>query len=248
MTRCPDFHLFGLQSNIFEPSDPQYANFLGEINEQITNLFLPDRKGFVYYNNALEDLHIIFDTGATVSVSPDLRDFLDYTKASSASISNITRNRTVLGQGTVAWKIYDDKGTQIDIKVQAYYVPTKKVRLFSVQDYLGRQSGTCYLEEEQANFSLSPTTMLTFNTFKTYTSKCQLPLAYLTQAIDAQTSTEKNQVYNVLANNSHNLSSAQKKLLGWHYNLGHFNIFWIHFLTKTLDSAHELFLTLKVKS
>ena len=50
-----NFYLFGLYINEFEPVKEHCANFLGEINEQMTNMFLQDQFFFVYYNDALED-------------------------------------------------------------------------------------------------------------------------------------------------------------------------------------------------
>ena len=44
---------------------------LGKINEEITDLFFPDRQGFVYYNNAFEDFPIVFYTGAMISLTRD---------------------------------------------------------------------------------------------------------------------------------------------------------------------------------
>ena len=100
-----DFYLFGIREDFMLPSvqsphTSELLGFLGQSNDDLTELFLPDRKGFLYYNDALEDIPVIFDTGATVSVSPDIRDFEDF-EPCMTGLNTITGNSKVTGFGTI---------------------------------------------------------------------------------------------------------------------------------------------------
>ena len=75
---CPDFYEFGLRTDFINEMTSEDANqgfFLGDSHSSYQELLLPDQPGCLYFNEALEDLPIIFDTKASVSVSLDLGDF-----------------------------------------------------------------------------------------------------------------------------------------------------------------------------
>ena len=246
MDKCPDFYLFGLIDKIIDSGDCKEAYFLGGINDHLQDLFLPDRQGFLYYNEALEDLPVIFDSGATISVSPDIRDFIEYEEIATAGITNITGQSSVRGRGKVKWLLYDDKGVAHEIITEAYFVPDAKVRLFSVQLYLGKNAGSFHMEKAGAHFTFPSNAQLTFRTFDIHSGKCQLPLAYLSKAVDYRRKSDES-VYNVLSTDNANLTLAQKELLGWHYKLSHFHIRWIQRLTTVPKNGESAFVPMKEK-
>ena len=127
-TKCPNFYLIGLrQDSTFNCRSYEGKSFfLGQAHDQLQDLYLPDRKGFLYFNEALQDLPVIFDTGATVSVSPSREDFIDFVPSSN-SLTNITGHSEVSGYGTVKWILYDDAGRKHTIMTPAYYVPEARV-------------------------------------------------------------------------------------------------------------------------
>ena len=47
----------------------------------------------------------------------------------------------VEGEGMVNWSFYDDYGVIQHVKVQAYYIPSSTVRLFSPQHYFKQEKG-----------------------------------------------------------------------------------------------------------
>ena len=226
MNKCPDFYLFGLTDSMISTGECKDAYFLGGINDQLQDLFLPDRQGFLYFNKALEDLPVVFDTGATISVSPDIRDFIKYDEVPMTGITNITGHSSVRGKGTVKWIIYDDDGFPHEIVTEGYFVPDAKVRLFSVQQYVGKNKGYFHMGKDKAQFVFPTNTSLTFQTFELQSGKCRLPLAYLAKAVDYRRKPD-NSVFNILSTTNTNLTNAQKELLGWHFKLSHFHICWI---------------------
>ena len=179
------------------------------------------------------DLPIVFDSGATVSVSPSRGDFETLT-AVTAHLQNISGHSPVIGEGIVRWTINDDDGHAHTIRTRAYFVPNARVRLFSVQAFLGQNGGSFHIEGAKGFFHFNARQKLTFNTFgRDETSR--LPIAYLTKAHDAR----KERVYNVLGPDNSNLTAAQKELLGWHFKLGHFHLQWIQRLTSTSRKGEQ---------
>ena len=232
LDKCPDFLHFGMMNEVIDlQNNHDSVHFLGGLNNDYGELFLPDRPGFLYYNEALEDLPVIFDTGATISVSPDIKDFISYDEVKVPGLTNITGTSPVQCRGDVKWILYDDKGFPHEIVTKAYFVPTAKVHLFSVQYYLSNAQGSFLQEGNKAHFMFQDDSKLSFSTYDVEHNRCQLPLAYLTKAVDSRANSNANAAYNVLASDNTNLSVAQKELFGWHFKLSHFNVRWIQNLT-----------------
>ena len=105
---CPDFYYIGLQEGLLLIKIPEEtAHFICKINKHMLDIFLPDRRRFLYYNEMLKDLPIVFDTGATVLVTTSQDDFVKY-KPGTDMLYNISGNTMVLGYGIVFWMIYND--------------------------------------------------------------------------------------------------------------------------------------------
>ena len=127
--------------NNFGPEETEYSFFLKQNHSSFQDLLLPDQPGFLYYNEVLEDLLIIFNTGALVSVLPDLRNFFNYkpVQGQGHGLINITGESVAQGIGKIRWELYSDDSTKHVIITKGYYIPDAKVRLFSVQTYLGNE-------------------------------------------------------------------------------------------------------------
>ena len=238
--KCPDFYQIGLSKDLYHVPQPEFGFFFGNMNS-VDNMFLPDRKGFLYYNEALKDLPIIFDSGATISVTPSRQDFETFTPL-TPNLHNILGNTEVIGVGVIKWDIYDDKGRPHVIRTKAYFVPSARVRLFSVQTYLGTEKGSFLIEGTNAFFRFTnDKDLLAFHTFNNSSENGLLALAYLTRAHNAQC----NLALNVLAPVNSNLTHAQKELLGRHFKLGHFHIQWIQRLSANLQANAKRYIPVK---
>ena len=91
----------------------------------------------MYWTN--EDYPLIFDTGASTSISPNRSDFVTYeTTSTNKTINGIGGNAKVVGKGLVQWTVRDDDGSEHFIRTEAYHVPATKVRLFSTYPYFQR--------------------------------------------------------------------------------------------------------------
>jgi hypothetical protein len=82
------------------------------------------------YFSPEDSIPVVFDTGATISVSPHYDDFISWEQsAHDLTLNGITTRTQVKGAGVVEWTIRDDKGTRHKIRTRAYYVPEAQVRL-----------------------------------------------------------------------------------------------------------------------
>ena len=89
---------------------------------------------------------IVWDSGASVSVSNDATDFqgtLTMANASPIQVKGVSQGVTVSGQGMVLWCLMDTTGMLRAIQVPALYIPEPNVRLLStsslLQVYKGEQ-------------------------------------------------------------------------------------------------------------
>lgn len=83
-----------------------------------------------------DDLPLIFDTGASVSVTPRRSDFISFNSDIAGNfLRGLSERAEVKGVGTVAWKVRDDQGRVHEIKTRAFWVPKADVRLLSPQVY-----------------------------------------------------------------------------------------------------------------
>ena len=84
-----------------------------------------------------DDLPLIFDSGATVSITPRADDFESWEPPTDGiTLQGIQEQARVAGIGQVRWKVKDDKGQEQVIRTRAYHVPQTHVQLFSPRQYL----------------------------------------------------------------------------------------------------------------
>ena len=82
---------------------------------------------------------VIWDSGASVSITSNRGDFIEYNpKPGINRLNGIGSGLQVLGSGTVAWNFVDEKGNLRELKVIAYHFPDAKVRLISTQGFLAQ--------------------------------------------------------------------------------------------------------------
>ena len=107
-----------------------------------------------------EKLPIIFDSGASISITPKKDDFVHLNKnTTGTTLSGITSTATCQGRGTVKFTVLDDNGIEKEIITQALYVPEAKVRLLSVQRYcLNVKNGAQFTVNESGCTFKFPTT------------------------------------------------------------------------------------------
>ena len=177
----------------------------------------------VYFSND-DDLPVVFDTGASISVSPCKQDFILWEETGDlhTQLHGISGSTNVLGVGLVHWTVRDDKGRCRSIQTRAYYVPSAHVRLLSPQWYLYEQkSGTFMITPSESIFIFpgDKQSQLTFSMWNDNGMHSDLPIAYIVQPpTDRENEYDKAYLQlNVLDPENVNLTLAQKDLMLWHF-------------------------------
>jgi hypothetical protein len=178
--------------------------------------------------------NIIFDSGASVTISPSRDDFITYsTNVGKTSLSGITSEAICAGKGKVRFNLVNDNGDVREIETEALHVPSACVQLLSVQRY-------CTQMKDGASFHIDDN-----GCYFTFTNKSgggKLSFDLEAKKMLPQTSVVKQQwsrrmitkskhkAYTVVSADNLNLDNNQKTLLEWHWKLGHYNMNWIRYL------------------
>jgi hypothetical protein len=88
-------------------------------------------------------LSIIFDTGASLAITPELSDFVEPPKRLSRPmrLGGMTNGTKISGNVIIAWTFTAKDGTQVQIRTEAYYVTASKRRLLSTQCLFNKKKG-----------------------------------------------------------------------------------------------------------
>ena len=137
---CPDFDL--ILSGFVDWRMVEQANYSVDAESVSIDTSVVDSKSV---NDALfkfpsahhvrrNQVPIIFDTGASIGLSPFESDFESWENHNHPLILNgISDQPEVKGAGIVKWTLFDDDGGQHVVRQRAFHVPVSKVRLFSPQ-------------------------------------------------------------------------------------------------------------------
>jgi hypothetical protein len=69
---------------------------------------------------------LVWDTGASIGLTPFRSDFIDYLPLDGVTVKDIARANSVLGIGTIMWKLPTTKGHPVFIPAVAYHMPHQK--------------------------------------------------------------------------------------------------------------------------
>jgi hypothetical protein len=189
----------------------------------------------VYFTKDLNELPIVIDTGASMSLSPNRNDFMGDLKAPNVSeLHGLSNTTKVVGVGTVKWTVRDLFGVTRVISTQAYYVPEASIRLFSPQTYFQENdAGQLLITARRSELTLSDGSVLEFP----YNCGNNLPLMLPKVIVPVGLSFEDTQVLmdgtqlrglmSVADEMNQNITASQKELLMWHWRLGHAGFQWV---------------------
>lgn len=203
-----------------------------------------------YISNHTDHLPIVIDSGATISITPNVGDFVGAIEPlQSVKLQGLNGTTSVVGIGKVRWLIGDFHGVVREIVTTAYYVPNASIRLFSPQAYFKEQNGgslrldptRCFLhlpDETQLEFPYNASNnlpfMLTSTKHARFAGVLRDDAAFLgeTDALGVMLS--------VVDERNQNLSAAEKELLTLHQRFGHCNMQWVQSLAaKPRDRADD---------
>ena len=183
---------------------------------------------------------IIWDSGASISVTNDKADFLTFTKVSPRhnNVMVVAQGLKFSGFGEVLWSFLDEKGTLCSFKLPALYIPSATTRLLSSTSLLQSYSGEL-IEQTGRGMRLSGTSDGQRNAVEaTINPNNNLPTStgYPYGKVMEAANTLVNTVSTTAATNT-NLGPADKELLRWHNRLGHIGMQKVQFLMRTVVLA-----------
>jgi hypothetical protein len=88
-------------------------------------------------------LSIILDTGASLAITPDLSDFVEPPKplARSMRLGGMANSIEIAVMGIIAWTFTVKDGIEVQIRTEAYHLPSAKQILLSPQRLFNKKKG-----------------------------------------------------------------------------------------------------------
>jgi hypothetical protein len=180
---------------------------------------------------------IIWDSGASVCITPDKSDFVTYNN--DADITKVKglggKVSAIIGQGEVDWSIHDVHGCLRHLRLKAYHIPKCSTRLISTNVLLNTYKGeqvtidafSLRLSGIENDSERSP--VLVFNN-----PSSNLPTTTAYRSADTVDPPDMLcHTVSTVHDHNRNLSEAEKELLRWHQRLGHLAFKKIQHLMRT---------------
>ena len=185
---------------------------------------------------------LIWDSGASVSITNCKSDFLDFNPNSSIKrLNSVGNGHNVMGEGHVLWYVTDESGMLRGLKLKAYYIPDSKVRLISTSSLLQQyQWETISVDYEKLVLSRLPNQPTQKSVIVSNHPSSNLPtcLGYDQYATENTTKILNSVVSTVHADNI-NLQEHEKELLRWHFRLGHLSFKKVQHLMRNGVLSHS---------
>jgi hypothetical protein len=181
---------------------------------------------------------VILDTGASMAISTDAGDFVEPPRPLLIPIAlrGMARGMMVAGTGIVSWTFTAKDGTEIEIRTNAYYVPTSGSRLLSPHRLFCKRTGSFgYYSGDEDSFELKINNHCAVST--PYDLRSGLPIAH----VYCGTKVEPSVNLTILEDENKNLTAGQKLALEWHYRFGHLNFHSLQYVFEMFPSSrHDL--------
>jgi Reverse transcriptase (RNA-dependent DNA polymerase)/GAG-pre-integrase domain len=198
---------------------------------------LHDERAFIAGMSDEDLFTVIWDSGASTSVTPNLLDFAEglVESAQPTVLQGLASGLQVKGRGIVHWNMLDASGAIRTIQTRALYVPECSQRLLSTQAYiqdLGRleNSGAYHSTLTGTELQLHKGNEVLFDVPLDPRTNLPTSRAYRSEGVMKQIS-HLNLCVTDSANQ--NITASQKELLRWHFRLGHIRFASVQLLLKT---------------
>ena len=181
---------------------------------------------------------IIFDSGASITISPHKEDFIDLDTSEKAirhlSVQAVNSKVKVAGVGTIRLMVYTDTGYARYIETKAFWCPDATITLFRVIRYCyeTRDGAEFKCDDSGVSFRFTRSSGGGKVTFNPPNHGHYIPSTSHYTQMAKSTSDLKPQSFNVVDTSNINLTKSQKALLMIHFCLGHWNMAWIQTLLR----------------
>lgn len=272
--RAPAPRRFGTRANVarYEPQGPNFNPTETQVFVAQTILRGPVLRRSVLGQAALtfrqvlgsgSTFPVIWDSGASISISHDRNDFVGHLEALPIlrRLQGLASGMRIHGQGEVEWMLHDETTGLVTraIRIPAYYVPAAKTRLLSVvsltQTYEPEQvhisprgailSGLdSDLDRDSVFAPVNPRNNLPTSTASNRTRplsegetrRCSRDADSPDPSIDDDL--PECASAHVIEDTNSNLSNPEKELLRWHFRLGHIDMRKVQFLMRSGVLSH----------
>jgi hypothetical protein len=183
----------------------------------------------VYCSHKGDCVTIVIDTGASVSVTPVLTDFIGPLRpCSTANLKGLSGSTEVIGEGTVNWLVRDMFGNKRKIRTTAYYVPEASIRLFYPQTYFKeKKDGSLLITHDRTTLTLKDGSRMDFpyqeNNLPIMLTDNHFTNKALTVGLTFEDATVMDTL-DVTDEMNHNLTSPQRELMLWYQKWAHLDI------------------------
>jgi hypothetical protein len=174
-------------------------------------------------NNAMIQwiMTVIFNTGASLAITPELSDFLLPPKplARPMKLGGMAIGIEIKGIGIIAWTFTAKDVTEVQVRTEAYYVPEANQRLLSPQRLLNKKKvsvGSYSGDEDKFELKLNDNPIISVP----YDSRSALPIAEVLVGPEPEPTVS----LTLLDPGNQNLTGGQKPLLEWHFLFCHLNL------------------------
>ena len=198
---------------------------------------------------------IVIDSGASICLTPFLSDFIGPVVDSPLKhLTGLSTQTPVVGEGTVAWTVFDMFGNVRTIKVTALYVPDAHIRLYSPQQYFQeRQAGSLFMNHSRTTLTLADGSSLDFpysqaNLPWMLPSTDSPPTAGLSSTDHLIFEQPNVALMNVAEETNQNLTAPARELLLHHHKLGHADMSRIQNLARRTNPNDASTSILRTKS
>ena len=183
---------------------------------------------------------IIWDSGASIAVTHHKSDFINFTPCHTTVKGVGNANNAVKGKGQVLWSIHDSSGMLRHLKLDAYYIPSCKVRLISTTSLLESYNDeSIHITGNNMTLSGKPGDPSRAPIQVPINSTNNLPTSLGYRYNHLQKGTKE--LHNVIGTThdfNSNLSEAEKELLRWHFRLGHVSFRRVQHLLRSGALSH----------
>jgi transposase InsO family protein len=199
-------------------------------------------------SSSTEDLFpIIFDTGCSFAMTPDLSDFIsEPVKGNWGSVTTASGSLPITAFGLVEWHVISNTGDEHKLKVPCHLVEGANQRLFSPQDYARYHNMPTDTATYQGNAASAWFKLALSDNYLgcNVDPRSNIPMLIAARQPKADCSCSGchscsvNTAYlSVLAPENANLTGAQKTLLLDHQRLGHINFAHLQALYRPTDTT-----------
>ena len=183
-----------------------------------------------------DEKSVIFDTGASISVTSDRSEFSSLDTSENAirniSVQGLASSPVVKGVGTVRWIVYTDQGGRREIETKCLWIPEANHRLLSVIRYIHDINDNCCELRIRSRLMTFRFPQKQGGGQLTFGNHERVPKVVINNTEAKAIIQHKAFPSSVVAPANINLSATQKALLKFHFCLGHWNMSWIQSLLR----------------